>query len=231
MSYSFYIGSRLLPVAPSRLEVVYGNKLKKVDLAKGEEVVFSGAVKSLTEVRFTALLPQAVYPFAVYKNGFVSGGKILQELLDLKASGTPFRFIVFRKTASGKTLASTNIRAVFSEIRVLEDAANGSDISVDVRLSEYRDFAVKNVQYTSRFVTANTHAPVKRPADTMPSVKNYRVDKGDTLWMLAQRLLGDGNRYKEIYNVNKSTIDLGNKGKGTSTFTIFPEQMLNIPKR
>ena len=46
----------------------------------------------------------------------------------------------------------------------------------------------------------------------------YKVQKGDTLWSIAKKLLGDGNRYKEIQKVNnlKDTI-------------IYPGTVLQIP--
>lgn len=37
---------------------------------------------------------------------------------------------------------------------------------------------------------------------------NYTVKKGDSLWTIAKKFLGDGNRYKEIQNLNgmKDTV-------------------------
>ena len=197
-------------------------------MVSGGEIVFP-EIKGLAEIRFSALLPQVVYPFAVYKSGFVLGGDILQGLLNLQESGKPFRFIVFRKSSGGKPLASTNIKTVFSEIRSREDATEGRDIYIDVRLSEYRDFAVKNVSVNP--LGDVKVPPPRRPADNIPVVNRYYVNRYDTLWMIAHKLLGDGSRYKEIYNLNKNLIDNKNEGNGTSTYTIFPEQNLIIPKR
>lgn len=41
-----------------------------------------------------------------------------------------------------------------------------------------------------------------------PSTQKYTVKKGDSLWKIAQNLLGDGNRYKEIMQLSglKSTV-------------------------
>jgi nucleoid-associated protein YgaU len=38
------------------------------------------------------------------------------------------------------------------------------------------------------------------------SVSEYMVQEGDSLWSIAQRTLGDGNRYKEIVKLNKDAI-------------------------
>ncbi len=56
-----------------------------------------------------------------------------------------------------------------------------------------------------------------------PVAKTYTVKKGDSLWRIAEILLGDGKRYKEIYELNKSLI-----GKDPSK--IYPGQVLNIPQ-
>lgn len=50
------------------------------------------------------------------------------------------------------------------------------------------------------------------------SYSTYTIQKGDTLWSIAQRFLGDGSRYKEIMNLNSLT-----------STTIYPGQVLNIP--
>ena len=46
----------------------------------------------------------------------------------------------------------------------------------------------------------------------------YKVQKGDTLWNIAKKLLGDGNRYKEIMKANRM-----------SDTVIYPGTELTIP--
>lgn len=46
----------------------------------------------------------------------------------------------------------------------------------------------------------------------------YTVKKGDTLWSIAKKTLGDGNRYKEIQKVN-----------GLKDTVIYPNTVLKIP--
>jgi nucleoid-associated protein YgaU len=36
---------------------------------------------------------------------------------------------------------------------------------------------------------------------------HYTVESGDTLWKIAKGLLGSGNRYMEIFNLNKDVLN------------------------
>ncbi|WP_367140770.1 MULTISPECIES: LysM peptidoglycan-binding domain-containing protein [Streptomyces] len=70
----------------------------------------------------------------------------------------------------------------------------------------------------------NTDAPiaVDEPEDDAPSApesRTYTVEPGDTLWDIAERFYGDGNRYQEI--ANASGID--------NPDLINPGQVLTIP--
>lgn len=60
------------------------------------------------------------------------------------------------------------------------------------------------------------HIPAPRPtilkqqqkkalagASTSLTTKSYKVKKGDSYWKIAQKFLGDGRRWKEIFNLNK----------------------------
>ncbi len=60
---------------------------------------------------------------------------------------------------------------------------------------------------------------------------NYTVRSGDTLFAIAKAMLGDGNRWYEIYNMNKAAIDEVNKGKIISKYTIYAGMVLKLPEK
>lgn len=51
-----------------------------------------------------------------------------------------------------------------------------------------------------------------------PQTKVYTVVKGDSLWAIAQKQMGDGTKWKQIYDLN-----------GLKSETIFPGQFLKLP--
>jgi nucleoid-associated protein YgaU len=66
-------------------------------------------------------------------------------------------------------------------------------------------------------------APAPTPAPA-PATKDgrYTVRSGDTLWKIAQRELGDGGRWKDIYAFNISTLRDPN--------SLVPGQVLTMPE-
>ncbi|QLY32487.1 LysM peptidoglycan-binding domain-containing protein [Nocardia huaxiensis] len=62
-------------------------------------------------------------------------------------------------------------------------------------------------------------AAVAEEAPAAPAAQTYTVEPGDTLWAIAERFYGDGNRYQEI--ANASGID--------NPDAIQPGQVLTIP--
>ena len=65
------------------------------------------------------------------------------------------------------------------------------------------------------FIDYVTPVPSESPYIT------YTVQKGDSLWAIAKRILGDGNRYKEIAQLNGIT----------NPYIIQPNQVLKVPRK
>ncbi|TRD22557.1 peptidoglycan-binding protein LysM [Palleronia caenipelagi] len=52
--------------------------------------------------------------------------------------------------------------------------------------------------------------------------RTHTVEKGDTLWAIAEKALGAGNRYNEIFEANRPMLSDPDK--------IYPGQVLRIPE-
>lgn len=223
MAYHFYLGKMLCPVAPSKLQLKIGNKNKTMTLInEGEVNILKQA--GLTEISFDLLLPNVKYPFATYKSGFEGANYFLGELEKLKTDRKPFQFIVTRLFPNGKMLFDTNMKVSLESYEIKEDAKQGFDVVVSVKLKQYRDFGTKTCKIISTGTTTSASVESTRSTETSPAPsanQTYTVQKGDCLWNIAKKYYGNGSKYTVIADANKGKIKNAN--------LIYPGQVLTIP--
>lgn len=222
--YDFYLDKCLLPVAPAKLTVKTNNANETVTLIdEGEINILRKA--GLTDIELECRIPQEKYPFAVYKSGFKGADYFLDYFESLKTSKTPFQFIVCRQRPSGARLFDTNIKVSMEDYKITEDAKNGFDILVKIKLKQWRDYGTKTVNITFNMEKPKASAIPQREAISSPApaaAQTYTVVKGDCLWNIAKKFYGNGSKYTVIYNANKSVI-------GGNPNLIYPGQVLTIP--
>ena len=71
--------------------------------------------------------------------------------------------------------------------------------------------------------SAPTAAELAAEAAAAPEEQYYVIEKGDTLWAIAKKFLGDGNQWPELFEANKEVIIDPDK--------IFPGQKIRIPPK
>jgi hypothetical protein len=222
--YDFYLNKCLLPVAPPKLSVKINNANETVTLInEGEINILKKA--ELTDIEFECRIPQEKYPFAVYKSGFKGADYFLDYFESLKTSKKPFQFIVCRKRPTGKRLFDTNIKVSMEDYKIIEDAKNGFDVLVKIKLKQWRDYGTKTVNISFNMEKPKASVEPQREATTSPApaaAQTYTVVKGDCLWNIAKKFYGNGSKYSIIYNANKSVI-------GGNPNLIYPGQVLTIP--
>ena len=207
MAYKMYIDGALMPITPSKVKVKINNQNKTLTLISGEEINILKEAK-LTDVSFDVVLPQVPYPFT--NGGAQSADYYLSLFERLKQSKTPFQWILNRSRPDGVALFYSNLTVGLEDYQITDDAKDGFDLTVSVKLKQYRAFGTKTVQITpspapSQPATATVQEP-PRETTSAPKAANYTVKSGDCLWNIAKKQLGDGSRWKEIYELNKDKI-------------------------
>lgn len=201
--YSFFIDGVRIPVAPQKIDTKIKNMNKTYKILEGGELNILKA-PGLTELSFDIDLPGVLYPFAVYDQGFRPPDFYLDKLETLKTGREPFQLVISR-IRGRQLLYETNIRVSLEDYKITDDAKNGTDVVVSLKLKQYVDRKTKRV--TIKQATSNSPATVQaqstapeRPQKT--PAKTYTVKSGDTLWRICARELGDGSRYPEIAKLN-----------------------------
>lgn len=224
--YDFYLKNCLLPVTPDKLTIKVNNGNKTVKLInEGEINILKKA--ELTDIEFECEIPQVKHSYAVYTNssGFREASYFLDYFETLKTSQEPFQFIVCRRKPNGKSLFNTNIKVFMEDYKITEDAGEGFDLKVKVKLKQWKDYGTKTVKVTITASKPTAAAEPTRETTAAPSTSSsqtYTVVKGDCLWNIAKKFYGNGSKYTIIYNANKSVI-------GGNPNLIYPGQVLTIP--
>ena len=83
------------------------------------------------------------------------------------------------------------------------------------------DYAPKNWEIP-KMDFSDTNLVLPKAAEPETKAKTYTVDAGDNLSAIAQQELGDANRWREIYELNKDVI-------GDNPDLIQPGMELKLP--
>jgi len=231
--YDVYLDKMLCPIAPDKLQLKISNKNKTLVLInEGEINILKKA--GLTEISFDLLLPNVKYPFAVYKSGFKKANYFLDYLENLKTSQEPFKFKVIRRFPDGKMIFDTNMKVSLEDYKPTDNAKEGFDIKVSVKLKQYRDYGTKtcNITFASSKPKIAPPAP-PRQTESSPAPKSenktYTIKSGDTLWGIAKKFYGNGAEWMKIYNANTNVCGKPYTKGGVTYSMIYAGQVLTIP--
>lgn len=227
--YRVYLGKTMVPIAPAKITLRTVDRNKTLDLINGKEInMLSDA--GLSDIEFELLLPNTKYPFAEYKSGFQDASYYIKIIEKLKTDKTPFQFIVTRATPGGRPLYCTNIRVSMEDFTIVENAENGLDVTVAVKLKQFREYGTKSLKTANGKITI---ANPKRNSDTSPAPKNtakkYTVVAGDCLWTIAKMFYGDGRQWEKIYKANTAVCGKPYTKNGVVYSLIHPGDVLTIP--
>ncbi len=222
--YNVYLDDIRFPVAPSAITIRDGGRSETFKLMDGNEICVP-SLSGLHVINLEVLLPAVDYGFALYNDGFLKPSVFIKAIKEIKDKGRAVRLVIERKNYRDKKLFNTSYTIVVDDYMFSESADNGLDTIMQITLRQYKTMKIKKIN-TEAFKSAS----VSRPNESKPVYASHSVVKGDSLWALAYKYLGDGSRYKDLYDWNKAIIDAGNYGTSNTTYTIYPKQVLIVSR-
>ncbi|MEW6540565.1 MAG: LysM peptidoglycan-binding domain-containing protein [Bacillota bacterium] len=199
------------PVNPEEISVATETLKETIEITNIGEVDFPWGDKR-AEIRFSCFLPYEYDVYCQYPSipDPVAAAKQLEAWRKAKQ---PLRFIVTDSPINGLVyIVSFNTQII--------GGAPG-DIYFDIVLRTWQETKVRTAAEIGFGLGAGVSTVAARP-DTKPVPGTYTVKAGDSLWKIAKMQLGDGAKWKQIYEANREVI-------GPDPNLIKPGQQLVMP--
>ncbi|MGG4344917.1 LysM peptidoglycan-binding domain-containing protein [Paenibacillus lautus] len=184
-----------IPINPESISVSDGNKGNTYDIVSAGEInVIQN--RSLSEYSFEGIFPGQKYPFTV-ASILLDPKAYVEHILKWMDSKRPIRFVYTSPTFEINTPAS------IESFEWSEVAGSPGDIEYSITLKKYVFYSAQKVKVQQKAggSAKATKSKEKRPNDKQPP-KTYKIVLGDSLWKIAKKTLGDGDRWPEIQKLN-----------------------------
>ena len=190
----------LLPVPPAEIQAKTGSRNQAVYILNFGEMNLAKK-PALQEIRFTLLLPGRTYSFVQTEGSFHEPEYFLNLFREYKAAARPVQMILFRRLADGTQLFCGNMEVLLEDYTVTEKGGEQGDFWVEMCWKEWR--TAKSIRYSIQTENGgNVLVEQGQTREAKTPASAYTVQKGDCLWNIAKKQLGDGTKYKEIAKKN-----------------------------
>lgn len=204
LSFNNFAEKLQLPVNPGEFHAKTGNKNNVIDIhALGELNLIGG--EKLAEIELASFFPANWAPYCSYQN-IPKPYDAVALIEKWRKSKRPIRLII--------TDTPVNMACAIEGFEWGEKGGT-RDVIYSLSLREYRFIQIQKVADPTP-----TGMSAPRPDEKAPP-KSYTIKSGDNLWLIAKRLYGDGSKWKDLYNQNKSII-------GPDANLILPGQQLVV---
>lgn len=225
MNYKMYLGINngeegfILPVLPEKIELNENGDNKTYDIINLGEINTINKPK-LMELSFESYFPLNYGPYAsISSEKFFSPSFYISKIRQWREKKQKIRFIFV-----GSPLEINDLFTI-ENFKLNENGGEVGDIYYSIDLKRYKSYTAKRVLEVKNSTNNNKkvlkiNSKTSR-SDNKAKCKMYTVVHGDYLFYIAKKTLGNGNRWREIYNLNKNIIKDPN--------WIYPGQILKIP--
>lgn len=210
-------GTRVaLSMLPNSVKLKTSGKFQSYDIINVGEVKIPKGQK-LTDISWSnTILPGVKRKNMSYikRQHWKAPNEIISTFENWRKNGTRLKLMVTETVIN---------HDVYLDSFSAEAVGGAGDYEYSISFMEAKDmmvYTVNELGLQPKSPTNNNVSSGTRPAP--PKASTYTVVGGDSLWAIAKKHLGNGNRYMEIYNANKATI-------GSNPSLIRPGQVLTLP--
>ena len=159
----------------------------------GNVSLFSGV--ELKTIPISSFFPNRQYSFCTYSN-VEPPYEFVSKIEKWQNEGKKLRYIV--------SDGYTNIPVMINSFSYREQDGTG-DVYFDLSLIEYKEIKLNKTTSSSSNNSSNNSTDRTTENAPKPSGENktHKVEKGDSLWAIAQKYYGDGSQYPKIKEANK----------------------------
>lgn len=222
-----------LPVLPESIKISFDANNSSAQIVDIGEITQKMGRKAKV-ISFESFFPKGEFQSSIpwkdshYPVTFINA---IEKSVDRKLT---VRFIFSRNDRHDLALS---LLCTIEKFTYHEDGEDPGTIYYSITLKEYRSPTVNQIKKKSGS-NGKTGKASKKSGSSRPKTatkpKTYTIKKGDTLWAIAKKYLGSGNKWKTIYNANKSVIEKAAKKHGKSSSStghwIYPGTVISIPK-
>lgn len=208
----FYIidpagGQLRLPVNPEEVVCPGAKKFETVSIVNIGDIDFPNGDER-SGVSFSSFFPAEYDPSYCRYPDIPDPNEAMAMLINWRIKRAPIQLLI--------THTYVNITALLTRTEYRYVGGEMGDIHYEIEFRQWRDVKVRTTEEMS---SSASDAAGEPRSDLKPIPKTYTVKSGDSLWKIAKLELGNGAKYKELYELNKSTI-------GPDPSKIFPGQKL-----
>lgn len=201
------------PMMPEKLTIGADAKFMSYSIISLGDVKLPRG-KGIEEVSWSGTFPGESRKGAPFIKAFTKPDSLIKNLRSYRDKGTKCTLLV-----TGTCINLTVYISKFTGKYV-----GAGDFQYEIEFIVAQEIKIYT---TSELKISTPQAPRPAPKKetkktaTESKTRTYTVKSGDCLWRIAQKFLGSGSRYTEIYNLNRDKISNPN--------LIYPGQVLRIP--
>ena len=199
------------PVLPGTISVRQGMKNQSVSIQGLGELVIMQDPKAMM-VNFSCFFPSTPFPGVQFRR-LSPPIELIEKITAWMVGDIPVQFLV--------TGTAINHYFTIEDFPWHEDGGDPGTLHYSLTLKEYKEVIVRQVYVDEEYEVATIPEPAPVRVDNRAPKRTHVVAPGDTMWAIAQRLLGSGSRWQEIARLNSDSVSNPN--------IILPGQVLRLP--